>query len=169
MQAFLSSVDESLYDPFTEKTFQWDAAQGSIYFFRDKDKRIDLYYDLTEEKAVNIGTAELKDCGIEPSDWYGLSGYAGSKSEMKLSGDMPIISICVTNDIPLKDILTELASQAEFDLKFNMDIAEGIAFGIREAPLDQVIEEISKKAGFDYSFENKTLIIQKNETKATAK
>ena len=44
MADFLQDADSSLYDPFTEKPFQWDAQEKSVYFAPVQGSRVDLYY-----------------------------------------------------------------------------------------------------------------------------
>ncbi|MCD8520187.1 MAG: type II and III secretion system family protein [Alphaproteobacteria bacterium] len=76
---------------------------------------------------------------------------------------MPLVSISVNQTVPLRDVLFELAEQADYDLELDPNITGAIIFTARNRPLDEVIDRISETAGLRYKFINDTLRIE-NDT-----
>lgn len=67
---------------------------------------------------------------------------------------MPLVSISVNQTIPLRDVLYELAEQAEYDIELDPRISGSIIFTARERPFDVVIKRISEIAGLRSKFED---------------
>lgn len=67
---------------------------------------------------------------------------------------MPLVSISVNQTIPLRDVLYELAEQADYDIELDPRISGSIIFTARERPFDLVIKRISEIAGLRYKFED---------------
>lgn len=65
---------------------------------------------------------------------------------------MPLVSISVNQTIPLRDVLYEIAEQAEYDVELDPRIRGSIIFSARNRPLDVVIDRISDIAGLRYEF-----------------
>ncbi len=63
----------------------------------------------------------------------------------------PPVTIQVTDEIPLKDVLFELARQAGVDIELDPRIAGGVMFSARERPFLSVIERISTLAGLRWT------------------
>ena len=84
---------------------------------------------------------------------YIASGGAGMKS-------MPLVSLSVNQSIPLRDVLFELAQQANYDLELDPNIRGAIIFTARNRPFDQVVERISDIAGLRHSFEGDVLRVE---------
>ncbi|MCD8493865.1 MAG: secretin N-terminal domain-containing protein [Alphaproteobacteria bacterium] len=76
---------------------------------------------------------------------------------------MPLVSISVNQTVPLRDVLFELAQQADFDLELDPNIAGSIIFTARNRPLDEVVDRISEIAGLRYKFDNNVLRVE-NDT-----
>ncbi len=72
----------------------------------------------------------------------------------------PLVSISVNQTIPLRDILFELAEQADVDLELDPNIRGSIIFTARERPFDQVVERISNLAGLRYTYEDNVLRVE---------
>lgn len=73
---------------------------------------------------------------------------------------MPLVSISVNQSVPLRDVLFELAQQAEYDLELDPAIKGSIIFTAREKPFDLVIKRISEIAGLRYRFEDEILRVE---------
>lgn len=73
---------------------------------------------------------------------------------------MPLVSISVNQSVPLRDILFELAQQAEYDLELDPRITGSIIFTARERPFDQVIARIADIAGLRYKFDDDVLRVE---------
>ncbi len=73
---------------------------------------------------------------------------------------MPLVSVSVNQTIPLRDVIFEIAKQAEYDVELDPRIRGSIIFSARNRPLDQVIDRISNIAGLRYKFEDNMLRVE---------
>ncbi|MFN3700344.1 MAG: type II secretion system protein GspD [Alphaproteobacteria bacterium] len=73
---------------------------------------------------------------------------------------MPLVSLSVNQTVPLRDVLYELAQQAEYDLEMDPNIRGAIIFTARERPFDQVIERISEIAGLRFKFDGDVMRVE---------
>ncbi|PCI56921.1 MAG: type II and III secretion system family protein [Alphaproteobacteria bacterium] len=87
-----------------------------------------------------------------------LQPYISATPESMKS--VPLVSVSVNQTVPLKDILYELATQAEYDLELDPSIRGSIIFTARNKPFDLVIERICAMAGLRYKFEDSFLRIE---------
>jgi len=75
----------------------------------------------------------------------------------------PLVSISVNQTVPLRDVLYELAEQADYDLELDPNIRGAIIFTARERPFDQVIDRIAEMSGLRYNFNDDVLRIEVDE------
>lgn len=124
---------------------------------RSGDKEVQDYRDalaprlpeLTESVApADSGIPALQAYVMDPSD------------NLK---PMPMVSVSVNQTVPLRDVLFELAKQADYDLELDPRISGSIIFTARDRPLDEVVKRISDIAGLRYSFENDVLRVEMDE------
>ena len=131
--------------------------------------------DLTENylKAEREGSLEVQDYkdamasrvtdSVDPESTSKVSipelqpYIASSANNLK---PMPLVSLSVNQSVPLKDILFELAKQADYDLELDPNIRGSIIFTARNRPFDKVVERISDIAGLRYSFEDDVLRVE---------
>ncbi|MES2729839.1 MAG: type II and III secretion system family protein [Pseudomonadota bacterium] len=73
---------------------------------------------------------------------------------------MPLVSVSVNQSIPLRDVLYELAKQADYDIELDPQINGSVIFTARNRPFDQVIDRISELAGLRYRFTNDVLRVE---------
>lgn len=73
---------------------------------------------------------------------------------------MPLVSISVNQGVPLRDILYELAEQADYDIELDPRIRGSIIFSARNRPFDQVIERIAESSGLRYKFGDDSVRIE---------
>lgn len=73
---------------------------------------------------------------------------------------VPLVSISVNQTIPLRDVLFELAQQADYDLELDPRIRGSIIFTARERPFDQVIQRISELAGLRYKIKDGVIRVE---------
>ncbi|TAN51477.1 MAG: type II and III secretion system family protein [Rhodospirillales bacterium] len=71
-----------------------------------------------------------------------------------------MVSIQVTDTIPLKDVLMELTRKAGVDLELDPNVSGGIIFSAHERPFPQVIDRISEMAGLRYTLKNNVLRVE---------
>lgn len=77
-------------------------------------------------------------------------------------GETQLVSIAVTDDVPLKDVLLELAKLADIDIELDAGISGGISFIAKEKPFNEVIERIASLAGLRYSMKNGVLRVERD-------
>ncbi|PCK00329.1 MAG: type II and III secretion system family protein [Zetaproteobacteria bacterium] len=87
-----------------------------------------------------------------------LQPYISSTPDSMKS--VPLVSVSVNQTVPLKDILYELATQAEYDLELDPNIHGSIIFTARNKPFDLVIKRICDMAGLRYKFEDSFLRVE---------
>lgn len=73
-----------------------------------------------------------------------------------------IVSLTVTDDVPLRDVLVELALLANMDLELQPSIKGGIIFRAEKKPLIEVIERICDIAGLRYHIKGDVLRVEKD-------
>jgi len=81
---------------------------------------------------------------------------------LALPANARLVSISVNEDVPLRDALVELASQANVGLELDPHITGGLIFSVRQRPFDEVIKRISDMAGLRYSFEGNVLRMERD-------
>ncbi len=72
------------------------------------------------------------------------------------------VSISVTQDIPLKEVLFELSRKSGLNFKLDSNIEGGINFTAYNEPFIKVIEGITRTAGLRYRFEGNFLKIEQD-------
>lgn len=73
-----------------------------------------------------------------------------------------LVSVAVTDDVPLKDVLIELARLADVDIEVDAGITGGIAFRAKDRPFNEVIERIADLAGLRYKVKNNVLRVERD-------
>ena len=101
-------------------------------------------------------TADDKDSSV--ASIPALQPYISATPESMKS--VPLVSVSVNQTVPLKDILYELATQAEYDLELDPNIRGSIIFTARNKPFDLVIDRICAMAGLRYKFEDSFLRVE---------
>ncbi len=77
-------------------------------------------------------------------------------------GEDKLVSLSVTEDVPLKDVLIELARLADIDAEVDPQITGGIILRVKDKPLNQVIDRIAYLAKLRYSLDNGTLRVERD-------
>lgn len=73
------------------------------------------------------------------------------------------VSISVNEDIPLKEVLIELARRAEVDVEIDKDISGSVIFIAKDKPFSEVIDRLAKIAHLTYTFKDGVLKIAKDK------
>lgn len=94
-----------------------------------------------------------KDAGIPD-----FASYVAAPSDS--IKPMPLVSISVNQTVPLRDVLYELAEQADYDIELDPRISGSIIFTARERPFDMVIKRISEIAGLRYKFDEDSVRVE---------
>jgi len=103
--------------------------------------------DVDGEKTANLSGA------IPALQPYVSTQTAGIKP-------MPLVSVAVNQSVPVRDILFELAEQAEYDIELDPNIKGSIIFTARNRPFDEVVGKISDIAGLRYKFKDDSLRVE---------
>jgi MSHA type pilus biogenesis protein MshL len=77
-------------------------------------------------------------------------------------GESRLVSLSVTDDVPLKDVLIELARLADVDVEIDSGIKGGISFRAKDRPFNEVIERIANLAGLRYEIQHGVLRIERD-------
>jgi len=77
-------------------------------------------------------------------------------------GETKLVSIAVTDDVPLKDVLIELSRLADVDIEVDSSISGGISFRAKDRPFNEVIERISDLAALRYTMKNNVLRVERD-------
>jgi MSHA biogenesis protein MshL len=132
-----------------------DLARNQLKHDRDRSAE---FQDARDMFAPRLPEAETKNADAAGGKIPSLQSYMAS--DLTPSKSMPLVSISVNQSVPLRDILFELAEQADYDLELDPRITGSIIFTARERPFDVVIERIADIAGLRYSFENDVLRVE---------
>lgn len=73
-----------------------------------------------------------------------------------------LVTISVTEDVPLKDVVMELARRADVDVEIDPGIQGGIIFRAKDKPFSEVIERIAELAGLRYSIKNGVMRVERD-------
>ncbi len=77
-------------------------------------------------------------------------------------GATKLVSVAVTDDVPLKDVLIELARLADVDIEVDAGITGGVAFRAKDKPFNEVVERIADLAGLRYTMKNGVLRVERD-------
>ncbi len=127
----------------------------------DRDRHLEMqdYKDSmgsrVEELDINAKTAARKKSSVPSFQPY----IANMTENMK---PMPLVSISVNQTVPLRDLLFELAQQAQYDLELDPRIRGSIIFTARNKPFDLVVKRIADLAGLRYRFEDDMLRVEQD-------
>ncbi len=131
-----------------------DLAKNSLKVDRSSDMEVQDYRDALAERLPDVkNKAAVDEAGIPEFKPY----MATPTDKLK---PMPLVSISVNQSVPLKDVLYELADQAQYDLELDPRIKGSIIFTARNKPFDQVIERLTESAGLRYKFDGDTVRVE---------
>lgn len=72
------------------------------------------------------------------------------------------ITLNVTEDVPLKEVLIELARRADIDIEIDPNIKGSIIFRAKDRPFSEVIDRIAELTGLRYSVQNGVLKVERD-------
>lgn len=124
----------------------------------DRSSHLD-FQDYRDSLAPRVNEEESESASVTSKDSIpDFQSYVAAPDEnMK---PMPLVSVSVNQTVPLRDVLYELAEQADYDIELDPRIAGSIIFTARERPFDMVIKRISEIAGLRYKFEEDSLRVE---------
>ncbi len=148
----LSACTDKLRDKFDPE--KHDHIDSSLDLSRD-DYRNMAKPD--EQKMVN--KAELLP--PPPPPLPNLNQILSAPKPPKIS-ETQLVSIAVTDDVPLKDVLLELARLAGVDIELDAGISGGISFIANNKPFNKVVDRIASMAALRYTMRDGVLRIERD-------
>lgn len=130
-----------------------DMTMNTLKADRGHDMEIQDYRDAMAPRQADAEDASESGNAIPSFQPYVSETIAGAKPS-------PLVSISVNQNVPLRDVLYQLAEQADYDLELDPAIHGAIIFTARERPFDQVIERIADIAGLRYKFNDDVLRVE---------
>lgn len=130
-----------------------DLSKNTLKVDRSSDMEVQDYRDAMAQRLPDIKDNKAEDAGIPDLQRY----MAKPTDKLK---PMPLVSVSVNQNVPLKDVLYEIAEQADYDLELDPRITGSIIFSARNRPFDQVIDRISESAGLRYKFDDDSVRIE---------
>lgn len=130
-----------------------DLAKNDLKIDRSSDMEVQDYRDALAQRMPDTKDKKADEAGIPQ-----LKSYMATPAD-KLK-PMPLVSVSVNQTVPLKDVLYEIAEQADYDLELDPRIKGSIIFSARNRPFDEVIDKISESAGLRYKFDDDSVKIE---------
>lgn len=112
---------------------------------------------LNRESNKTAETKESLDIPAIPD----LSPILAAPTPPKIA-DGKRISLSVTDDIPLKDVLIELSRLANIDIELDPAISGGVVLRVKDKPIDDVVESIARLANLRYKVVDGVLRIERD-------
>lgn len=148
----LSACTEKLRDKFDPE--KYDHIDTSLDLSRDDYRNMHV-----PDKQKVINKAELKP--PPPPPLPSLKQILSMPKPPKIS-ETQLVSIAVTDDVPLKDVLLELARLANVDIELDSGINGGISFIANNKPFNKVIDRIASMAALRYTMNDGVIRIERD-------
>lgn len=134
-------------------------------FDPEKHDKIDRELDLSRDDYRNMGKVKkgefINKVEMKPPPLPDLTQILAAPRPPAI-GERQLVSIAVTDDIPLKDVLFELAKLADVDIELDAGIEGGISFVANDKPFNEVIDRIADLAGLRYSMRKDVLRVERD-------
>lgn len=114
----------------------------------------------TQDYRDALAPREVKPEALAPAAGNVPAMQPYMASPGKTGKPMPLVSVSVNQDVPVRDVLYELADQAHYDIELDPRIRGSIIFTARNRPLDDVIERIAEIAGLRYQLKNDMIRVE---------
>ncbi len=114
------------------------------------------YYDEFHKQKI------FEDKEDKPS--LGLPDVSGllMDPEAPILDNDKLVTLSVTEDIPLKDVLVELARRADIDIELDSGISGGVIFRAKDKPFSHVIDRVAALAKLRYRVEDGVLKVERD-------
>ncbi|MBX2835080.1 MAG: type II and III secretion system family protein [Micavibrio sp.] len=132
------------------------------YLKADREASLETQ-DYRDAMASRLGETQEDDWGSDAAN-----GRAGGVPELQpyiaqpggRMKSMPLVSVSVNQTVPLRDVLYELAEQADYDIELDPNIRGAVIFSARNRPFDEVVERIASIANLRYKFKDDVLRVE---------
>lgn len=132
-----------------------DLAKNQLKPDRSGGLEMQDYRDALSPRQPEVDMSNFSDTSSDIPDF---KPYVANNLDQ--TKPMPLVSLQVNQNVPLRDVLYELAKQADYDIELDPNIRGGIIYTARDRPFDMVIERISDIAGLRYKFEDDILRVE---------
>lgn len=129
-----------------------DLTKNNLKADRSSDMEVQDYRDALAQREPDVAD-RAPDTNIPQ-----LKPYMATPSDQLKP--MPLVSIAVNQTVPLRDVLYELAEQADYDLELDPRIKGSMIFTARNRPFDEVIDKIATSASLRYKFDRESVKIE---------
>jgi general secretion pathway protein D len=138
--------------------------RASDYF--PKDDYADRYSEMhrKEIKENLLAKAEPKNAAPEPAPVPPVpevSQLLVAPRPQEGQSDQ-LVSIAVTEDVPLRDVFIELARLANLSLQMDSSVSGGVVYRAKDRPLNEVVRQITDMAGLRYEIDGKRLKVERD-------
>ncbi len=137
-------------------------------WFKNPHDKLDPYGNLNrkdyQDEVTTNGdaTGSRSSSPISPQmNMPDVTDLISAPEEQEIENDK-LVSISVNENIPIKDVIIELARRAEVDAEVDKDISGGVIFIAKNKPFSEVIRRICNMAGLNYSFDDGVLKVTKD-------
>lgn len=120
---------------------------------------------LTYDRAGELDRQDFRDTlsarpipDVEFADVPEFTPVVATPEELRLPS--PLVTVSVNNTVSLRDLLFELAEQADVDLELDPQIRGSVIFTAKDRPFDEVISRLCDMAGLRYTFEKNVLRVE---------
>ncbi len=120
---------------------------------------------LTYDRSAEADRQDFRDAmaprpvpDVEFADVPEFSPVVATPEELRLPS--PLVTVSVNNTVSLRDLLFELAEQADVDLELDPQIRGSVIFTAKDRPFDEVISRLCDMAGLRYTFEKNILRVE---------
>ncbi|MDE1151897.1 MAG: type II and III secretion system family protein [Micavibrio sp.] len=72
----------------------------------------------------------------------------------------PLVTVSVNQTVSLRDLMYQLAQQADVDIEMDPQIHGSLIFTAKDRPFDQVVDRICDMAGLRYNYKNNVLRVE---------
>ena len=86
-----------------------------------------------------------------------------SDVKMPELGNGKLITLSITDDIPIKEVFMEISRLSEVDIELGSDIEGGVILRVTNRPLGEVVERISRLSNLRYSVDDGVIRIEKDQ------
>lgn len=109
----------------------------------------------------------LRPRAPEPKDQQGTPPIPEAEPlvlspNLSLPANARLVSVSVNEEAPLREVLVELARQANVGLELDPNISGALIFSVRQRPFEEVVERIADMAGLRYRFSGNVLRIERD-------
>jgi general secretion pathway protein D len=130
-----------------------ELSQNYMKHDRENNMQEQDYRDALAPRPLEVDASARDNSKIPPLKSYVANPNLNYKP-------MPLVSVSVNQTIPLRDVIYEIARQAQYDVELDPRITGSIIFSARNRPLDMVIERIADIAGLRYNFRDDMLRVE---------